>query len=893
MSLSSNTIRLDLTALKFGKSSDVSIGVSTDNSTGYTMTIYGEESGDIDTGNDTKISSVATATSEAGFNTSDTLINKWGYRPSQYVSNTGAAILNENYLPIPSNTGQTLAKTEEEATDADAYTLSVGAKIGNDILPGTYHYTYTITVVSNLVPALPWNVNYYSNLDDDAYDIPEKEEYSIDDQTDEYPITLSSLIPQANEKAFLGWCDIEPETTSASTCAGTIYHPGDTYNIDTASEDHNVNFYALWENTTSITITYVFAPEVSFEGKSYLDTGIQLFSTENVNKDFKISTGIKDYVFLSGQDRGFNTVLSDMSEAGSPYPGFAIRNSQQNNRILELTRNNSRAGPTPAPLIEADNTNYISLFRKNQILYYNTNTIAGTSTIDYTGVPTFSIPLTFGAALDANGNPFRYLKGAIENPTVSIMNYDVSSVTTILPAPTITDELFVGWYSDPEFRNKVGNEGEEVTSTEKTTLYARWAEKPPDVESYSHEEPVTFDGTNYINSEVRLYSRANINRNYEISFNIDSYGSDNTSQATIMNSLNEFDRKYPGIVFRTTTENTNNTEIRNSTNGSASSAKFNNLTGTVKILRLANKIYYSVSDGTFVKFSTVNPPTDWSNTPVTFGASVDEDGNPFRNFKGTLSNISVKFLPDDTTIEDYEAPTKATEVVYSYSGARVFDGPCVPSATDDCSGEDTDKGYIDTGVYLFNEANYQKDFSISFETTAVGEGNATQAVLMNAMKEGASPWPGTVFRYELPNPNSPRYELVINKSGGSSSTKYNISTTNKVEIMRKSGIVYVKINDDPETRIFDLSNFSTPFDVPVTFGAGLDGSGNPFRYFHGTISNMVIKLEPNENASQGTSAESQATTDSSAAPASADTDTSATNDTISATNDTATPSISP
>lgn len=41
-----------------------------------------------------------------------------------------------------------------------------------------------------------------------------------------------------------------------------------------------------------------------------------------------------------------------------------------------------------------------------------------------------------------------------------------------------------------------------------------------------------------------------------------------------------------------------------------------------------------------------------------------------------------------------------------------------------------------------------------------------------------------------------------------------------------------------------MNGFSAYFNVPVTFGAGLDGSGNPFRYFKGTLSNMEILIEP-------------------------------------------------
>lgn len=37
-----------------------------------------------------------------------------------------------------------------------------------------------------------------------------------------------------------------------------------------------------------------------------------------------------------------------------------------------------------------------------------------------------------------------------------------------------------------------------------------------------------------------------------------------------------------------------------------------------------------------------------------------------------------------------------------------------------------------------------------------------------------------------------------------------------------------------------MTSLTTPFDAPLTFGSSLDASGNPQRYFKGTLKNMKV-----------------------------------------------------
>lgn len=81
-------------------------------------------------------------------------------------------------------------------------------------------------------------------------------------------------------------------------------------------------------------------------------------------------------------------------------------------------------------------------------------------------------------------------------------------------------------------------------------------------------DQIVFDGTNYIDTEIQLFSEENISKNFEISFDITNADSNQTPQATIVNSMLE-QSPYPGFVFRLQTNVTqiefNSPKIANKT----------------------------------------------------------------------------------------------------------------------------------------------------------------------------------------------------------------------------------------------------------------------------------------------------------------------------------------
>ncbi len=220
-----------------------------------------------------------------------------------------------------------------------------------------------------------------------------------------------------------------------------------------------------------------------------------------------------------------------------------------------------------------------------------------------------------------------------------------------------------------------------------------------------------------------------------------------------------------------------------------------------------------------------------TNESITFNITFKYKDNIVSNDKILNSILNFKFE------DDYVDPFP---IVFSQEGACTFNGENHNITGSECS-DYTDYDYLDTGIALFSEDNYQKDFEIYFEIDEYSSsGQIFQATLVNSKLENESyGYPGFAYRvsgnnFELTSsvaPNVPRASVL----------KPSASIT-KVKIVRKDMVLYYSINDEGFIQVQNLSQFNHPFDVTTTFGASIDGNGDPFRYFIGTLSNIYIKL---------------------------------------------------
>lgn len=143
--------------------------------------------------------------------------------------------------------------------------------------------------------------------------------------------------------------------------------------------------------------------------------------------------------------------------------------------------------------------------------------------------------------------------------------------------------------------------------------------------------------------------------------------------------------------------------------------------------------------------------------------------------------------------------------------------------------------YVNTDIKLFSEENINKNFEIYFDIDEiVGPPYNELASILNAMLEIA-PYPGFVFRHEK---NITKLELNFPST---STRNFNITDVQSVYIKRYNDVYYLQINEGNVINLGKLKNLTT-FDIPVTFGASLNGNGEPWRFFKGTLKNLRVNL---------------------------------------------------
>ncbi len=149
-------------------------------------------------------------------------------------------------------------------------------------------------------------------------------------------------------------------------------------------------------------------------------------------------------------------------------------------------------------------------------------------------------------------------------------------------------------------------------------------------------------------------------------------------------------------------------------------------------------------------------------------------------------------------------------------------------------------------MMLFNEENAEKDFIVTFTADEYLGYNPTnnkdkRATIFQDMMESGS-YLGMQFFHD-----DSSYYVNANSSSNSAdrvkdpNTGY--ITGQQVIFKRKNRILYYSYDDGTTfTPTVNYSSFTSYFDVPATFRAGLDQNGNPWRYLKGTLSNMSVEI---------------------------------------------------
>ena len=248
LNVSRNTASVDLsvnsTSGTFAKSTagtEASFNVSTNNYTGYTLTINApDDTGNLVSSNEDILSSIPTSMTEESFNNS-TNNGKWGYKPSYYNSET-----NTSFLPSPTTNATTIDSTSTANTTAKSYTLGLAARADYTTPAGTYNKTFILTATTNPVNYV---VEYNANSTDPTIqNIPATQSGSVTTTS----VKLSNNTPTRDKYNFTGWCTVLPTVSGSSdTCTGTgaiSFNPGDDFGIDQTTTN-TTTLYAMWERT--------------------------------------------------------------------------------------------------------------------------------------------------------------------------------------------------------------------------------------------------------------------------------------------------------------------------------------------------------------------------------------------------------------------------------------------------------------------------------------------------------------------------------------------------------------------------------------------------------------------------------------------------------------------
>ena len=426
---------------------------------------------------------------------------------------------------------------------------------------------------------------------------------------------------------------------------------------------------------------------------------LSLFFVKGIHALFVFISNPKVNTFSIQNTYSYTVIHKQMDLNGSTYTtvaeaiGYATVGSSVTPEVLSYTGFTSPQSQTVT--INSNNQTITYLYTRNQYLltindsqYVTTQTPSGTY---YYGQPIHLV----AAADDGQGHIFvkwtddttnaDYTFNLSEDTTIGPVYANAYSVTfeqdnglspitqavvqgdSLGSLPTVTKDdcvlptgnnynerqctyayKFIGWFTEPGFVNQVN---EDFVPTGDCTLYAKWTKV-----YFGNEGPVTFNGTSdYINTEIKLFSEENADKDFIVTFTVDSKDGNGyvTDRGTVFADMNEKAEPFPGVHFyiqnssgKTYWLNVNilGNKVKNGDTGYALGQK-------VTIKRDDGIIYYKYDDGPFIQINDFTNFDAYFNNNATFGAGTKANGDIYRYFKGTISDMSVElFDPESYTI---------------------------------------------------------------------------------------------------------------------------------------------------------------------------------------------------------------------------------------------------
>lgn len=564
---------------------------------------------------------------------------------------------------------------------------------------------------------------------------------------------------------------------------------GESYTTITPSSD--ITLYAIWSPTVidGYNITYKYG-NMSFDGNSFLNTNIQLFSDELYKNDFEIKASMDNFEYVEGQHDNLNNFITNMNESVSPYPGFVYRYGQSGNDSgIQFVANSSNSNKKTVRNINVNDP--IDIKRESKKIY-----LSGSLVVDYADLNgKFNGPLLFGAGLNKNNEAFRYSKVDMNNIETTVQYAKGKSVT--LPTPSYTNSGcdFIGW---------TGSNG--TTPELNITIPADNTEDKEYTANFRCEGyTITFDANGgTVDQSSTIVDRGStigtLPTPNRTGYTFDGWYLDLSSDTAI-------DSDYVPVE---------NTSL-------IAKWKINSYT-----------ITFDVNGGT-----SIVPITQDYDTEIIPPSNPTKDGYTFAGWK---PEIPTKMPAENMTIKAQWNSNESDNYLITYQyGNMTFNGTNLLN---------TNLQLFNTENYDKTNHIY-KDFEINFKVKSISSNNSDKSTLVQCEDEtDSNDYPGFVYRYRT---DGKKMNFVTYDHGGNSNsgnvffTEGNYPTEVKIE--RKNNTMY--INDQSTTSDFDTipKNWNTP----LIFGAGLE-KGNmakPYRLFKGELDDIEVSLYYN-NESQVT-----------------------------------------
>ncbi|MDO4219716.1 MAG: InlB B-repeat-containing protein [Candidatus Saccharibacteria bacterium] len=229
-------------------------------------------------------------------------------------------------------------------------------------------------------------------------------------------------------------------------------------------------------------------------------------------------------------------------------------------------------------------------------------------------------------------------------------------------------------------------------------------------------------------------------------------------------------------------------------------------------------------------------------TTITLKAK-EREGFVFKKWSNDVTSDEISFeMESDVEIGPiYE---EIIHTAFEFNGACRFNGPNMNISGDGCE-QYSNNTYIDTGVGLFSEDDYRKDFLISFNIDELNPSNLVyRATLFNATLEDESrQWPGIVLRRDNNTNNFVLGSNVVKDGVKLSNKKIYIpmAGVTQIALIRKNMNFCYQINNGAPIFVNNFNNHNEFFELTSWVGASVE-DGVPIRHFTGVLSNIKIQI---------------------------------------------------